>query len=110
KMFSKGEKYTVLGYDFRRREIYVDRSHSGLTSFSKAFATRVGAPLHLNSPRLRLEVLADRSSVELFADNGHVVLTNLVFPEEDAFGLEAFSSNGATKVEIQASTLRSTWR
>ncbi len=78
-------------------ELYVDRSHSGRTSFSKEFPARIAAPLRTDSPKLRLEILADRNSLEVFADGGHVVLTNLVFPEEDAYGLETFSSNPASR-------------
>jgi sucrose-6-phosphate hydrolase SacC (GH32 family) len=89
--------------------MYVDRSHSGLTSFSKDFATRVAAPLRLNSPKLQLEILADRNSVEVFADGGHVVLTNLVFPEQDAYDLETVSTDRGTTVEVEGWTLRSIW-
>jgi fructan beta-fructosidase len=87
----------------------VDRSHSGITSFSKDFPVRIAAPLHVNSPTLRLEILADRNSVEVFADGGHVALTNLVFPEQNAYGLETFSSDRTGTVELEGWTVPSMW-
>jgi fructan beta-fructosidase len=109
KLLVKGGTYTVIGFDSGRNELYVDRSHSGRTNFSKDFPARVAAPLHAGLPKLGLEVLVDRSSIEVFADAGHVVLTNLVFPDDDAYGLEAFSSHGSGTVELESWTLRSVW-
>jgi len=109
RLLKKGGTYTQIGFDSGRNELYVDRSHSGRTNFSKDFPARVAAPLHVGSPKLRLEVLVDRSSIEVFAYAGHVVLTNLVFPDDDAYGLEAFSSDGSSTVELESWTLRSVW-
>ncbi len=109
KLFTKGASYTTVGFDARRSEVYFDRTHSGVTNFSKDFPTKVSAPLRLSSSKLRLEILADRNSIEVFADGGHIALTDLVFPEEDAFGIETFSSSGASRVEVEGWTLRSIW-
>jgi fructan beta-fructosidase len=110
KLFAKGAQYTSVGFDPSRRELYVDRSRSGRTSFSPNFATRVAAPLKITSRELRLEILADRNSLEVFADGGHVVMTNLVFPDQDAYGLETISSDPETTVALEGWTLRSVWR
>lgn len=109
KVFAKGENYTLVGFDPGRGELYVDRSHCGHTSFSQNFATRVAAPLRTTARELQLEILADRNSLEVFADFGHVVMTNLVFPDEDAYGLETFSSDAGTTVALEAWTLHSIW-
>jgi sucrose-6-phosphate hydrolase SacC (GH32 family) len=109
KLFAAGANYTLVGFDPSRQELYVDRSRSGQTSFSPNFATRVAAPLRTTSRDLRLEILADRNSLEVFADGGHVVLTNLVFPEEDAYGVETFSPDPGTTVLLEGWTLRSIW-
>ena len=55
-----------------------DRSRSGLTDFSQHFPETAVAPLHrkLNSVR----IFIDRSSVEVFGNNGEVCMTSLVFP------------------------------
>lgn len=109
KLFAKDATYTSVGFNVGRGELYVDRTHSGMTSFSKDFLVRIAAPLHITSPTLQLEILADRNSLEVFADGGHVVLTNLVFPEQNAYGLEIFSSDRTGTVELEGWTVPSIW-
>lgn len=87
-------QYTSVGYDRRTERLFVDRTRSGLTSFSKAFPARVEAPLTLDNPVLSLNLLVDRNSVEVFAEGGRVVSTNLVFPPTDASGIEAYARGG----------------
>jgi fructan beta-fructosidase len=43
---------------------------------------------------LRLEVLVDKSSLEVFVSNGEKVLTSHVYPDAGASGLTAFSTGG----------------
>ncbi len=88
KLFSDGKNYTSVGYDPAKKVLFVDRSHSGLTGFSPDFPSRIEAPLTPKSKSLKVEVLADRSSLEVFADEGRIVSTNLVFPPPDAHGIE----------------------
>ncbi|HVX66712.1 MAG TPA: glycoside hydrolase family 32 protein [Bryobacteraceae bacterium] len=88
-----GDAYTEVGYDAARGEVFVDRTHSGLTDFSPEFPGRTAAPLPLGGGPLRLVLVADRSSVEVFAQDGRVTLTNLVYPPEGARSVE-FSTRG----------------
>ncbi|MGA8027559.1 MAG: glycoside hydrolase family 32 protein, partial [Bryobacteraceae bacterium] len=81
---------TLVGYDRGARKLFVDRTHSGLVGFSKDFPARVEAPLSISGNVLRLNLLVDRCSVEVFADDGHVAMTNLVFPPRGAMGLEMY--------------------
>jgi fructan beta-fructosidase len=73
---------TRIGIDRGRSLIYIDRSSSGLTSFSKHFPGRQEAPLHIGDT-VKLNVLVDRSSVEVFANNGEVTLADRVYPQEE---------------------------
>jgi len=70
---------TTVGYDKKRQELFVDRAHSGVVDFSPYFPTRTAVPLPA-SDSLELDILVDRSSVEVFAQQGRVAITNLVFP------------------------------
>jgi fructan beta-fructosidase len=49
------------------------------------------APLHLAGSVLSLDIVVDRSSLEVFADGGRITMTNLVFPAEGAYGLQFYS-------------------
>jgi sucrose-6-phosphate hydrolase SacC (GH32 family) len=66
----------------------VDRTQAGKTSFSEAFAGRHTAPRTIDDQQLVLHAFIDRASVELFADNGQTVMTEIFFPNEDFTKLE----------------------
>jgi fructan beta-fructosidase len=88
-----GSAYTDVGYDKTRGEVFVDRTHSGRTDFSAEFPARTAAPLALGGEALRLTILVDRSSVEVFAQDGRVTLTNLIYPPAGGRSVE-FSARG----------------
>ena len=81
----EGEEY-VLTYDQKAMTLTADRSKSGMTDFNENF-TKAGdkgeapmvAPLHNKLTSLRIFI--DKSSVEVFGNNGEVAVTNLVFPK-----------------------------
>ncbi len=73
----KGEKVV-----FRKNgeELSFDRSQSGITGFSNVFGNLHTAPLEgLEVEQLR--IFLDRSSIEIFVNNGELVLTEIIFPE-----------------------------
>ena len=65
------------------RHITLDRSAPGTSDFSPRFSPRHTAPLpdELAGEPLDLRIFVDRSSVEVFAADGAVTLTDLVLPE-----------------------------
>ena len=86
---------TFIGVDRTKGEIYVDRSRSGEgVSFSKSFLGRHSAPATNLSGKVRLHVFVDSGSVEVFAMDGEVVLTELIFPKPESGGLCAYSIGG----------------
>ena len=109
KLMSKNGAYTVIGYDASRKEVFVDRTRSGETGFSKDFPARTGAPLpHVSGP-IDFEILVDKNSVEVFAAGGRVAITNLIFaPEQNRL---VFFSEGGTAKMLRAETwlLHSIW-
>ncbi|MCS6846199.1 MAG: glycoside hydrolase family 32 protein [Anaerolineae bacterium] len=89
---------TVIGYNAAEGQLFVDRSRSGNVSFSPRFAERHAAPCPLRDGALALHVLVDACSVEVFADDGRVVISDLIFPEPESDGIEVFG-DGATRVQ-----------
>lgn len=89
---------TEIGFDRARGELYVDRSHSGVIPNAE-FAGRSAVPLTLGGNRLQLRIWVDRSSVEVFEDDGGRVLTELVFPGPLSDGIEVFARGGAARVD-----------
>ncbi|NUT91687.1 MAG: glycoside hydrolase family 32 protein [Saccharothrix sp.] len=92
-----GEK-TVIGYDSGARELYVDRTRSGQVGFSADFPGVQRVRLDPVDGRVRLRVLVDRSSVEVFGGAGEVVITDLVFPGAGSDGVRVFAEGGAARV------------
>jgi sucrose-6-phosphate hydrolase SacC (GH32 family) len=110
KLLSDGPVYTLVGYNRTRGEIFVDRTHSGVTDFSRDFPVRTAAPLKIGNAPLRLTILVDRSTVEVFAQGGQVAITNLVYPPADAQSIEFYSRGGKVRhIGVDAWSLRSTW-
>lgn len=104
KVLADKQNYTSVGYDPAKKVLFVDRTHSGLTSFSPDFPARLEAPLHATGDSLSVEILVDRCSLEVFADGGRVVSTNLVFPPAGANAIEHI---GGGKVLAVQEVLRS---
>lgn len=73
----KGEQ-VVLTYDEKSRTFAMDRTKSGLKGFSDEFAALTVAPVHGKLSQLRLFI--DRCSIEVFASDGTMAMSNLVFP------------------------------
>ncbi len=75
---AEGEE-AVITYDQKAMTLSFDRSKSGETAFNQNFAVKTTAPVQRKLTSLRIFI--DNSSVEVFGNNGEVVLTNLVFPK-----------------------------
>ena len=77
---SKGEK-VHMHVDTQRRQFVMERSESGLTDFSRDFPAMTVAPVG-ETDEISLRIYVDRSSIEVFGENGEYVMTNRVFPSE----------------------------
>ena len=71
---------TIIGYDAESAEVYVDRTRSGESGFSRDFPGIQRAPLAARNGKVHLHILVDWSSVEVFADKGQTVITDQIFP------------------------------
>ena len=101
---------TLIAFDRDRQQLFVDRTRSGEINFNKAFPARTAAPLKPEGDRLHLRVLVDRNSIEVFAADGTVTMTNLVFPPSNARGIEFYSKGGSAElISAELWPLASTW-
>ena len=74
---SKGEK-VVMTYKAKNETFSMDRTLSGKTDFSSDFAAITTAPVYGKMNKLRIFI--DKSSIEVFDNDGKMAMTNLVFP------------------------------
>jgi fructan beta-fructosidase len=92
---------TVVGYDVARREMFVDRTKSGNSGFHRDFPGRHAAPLTASPDgRVKLHVLVDRYSVELFGNDGESVITDLIFPGEKSRGVQVYCDGGGADYSL----------
>ena len=76
------DELTALRCDPSAGQITVDRSRSGQVTFHPRFSVRHHAPARFAGDRLSLQLLLDTSSLEIFAQQGETVFTELIFPSD----------------------------
>ncbi|MGG3622294.1 glycoside hydrolase family 32 protein [Bacillus gobiensis] len=93
------DQATTIGYNNEKKTIYLDRSFSGESYFNDQFAKVHEAPLEPVDGHVKMRILVDRSSVELFGNDGQVSITDQIFPKGSSDGIELFSSDGDVTLE-----------
>jgi len=100
----------LIGYDAASNRYYIDRTQSGNNDFSKEFAGIHYAPRIATGSKFPVKLLVDVASVELFADNGKTVMTEIFFPDEKFTRLRLIPNKGQLKLNAGTVTeLKSIW-
>lgn len=69
------------------------------------------APLAPEQGRIKLRILVDRTSLEVYGNDGRVALTSCFLPNPKDLGLQVFANGGKAKViSLRAWPLKSAWR
>ena len=89
---------TKIGYDAVKQQFFVDRSLAGDEKIRKE---NIRKTIDLQNPTgtIRMEILVDKSSLEVFFNNGEKVYTTYIFPDTDAYGLSAFATGGTVTIK-----------
>jgi len=87
---------TVIGYDHTQHKVYIDRSHSGGRINPKKIMQSV--QVAENDGKIKFEILFDKSSLEVFVNDGEQVFTTYIYPPKDADGISVFSINGKSEI------------
>jgi fructan beta-fructosidase len=101
------EKY-VLDINASARTLTAHRtSATGQTSFNGTFSVpSIQAPLNVSGTNVTLDLFVDKSSIEIFTQNGSMSMTNLVFPKSI---YNSLNITGAT-YEAQIRELKRIWQ
>lgn len=103
---SAGEEF-IVSYDHAQKQFIVNRSRAGQTDFSDKFAAENStAPRISNSEDLNAIIILDKTSIEMFFDDGKTVMTEIFFPNQpwDEFsfsGLEDFTVSNLKAYELE---------
>lgn len=76
---------TVIGFDKGKHQVFVDRGGGG---------KRQTIDLSGSGDKVRLRILFDKSSLEVFVNDGEQVLTDYIYPGEGASGCVVFAEGG----------------
>ena len=80
---------TVIGYDKVKKLVFVDRGSGD---------KRQSVDLPGSGDKVRLRILFDKSSLEVFVNDGERVLTDTIYPGEGATGCAVFAEGGTAVV------------
>jgi len=100
----------IIGFDKKQNEYFIDRTRSGKTNFQPDFAARHFAPRFTTNPKMEISLLIDISSVELFADGGLTVMTEIFFPSEPFNQVSIQSTDNALMKHFEYIKLNNIWK
>lgn len=69
-----------ISFGYTKNEFRFDRTRSGISDFHKEFAGLHKAPFYGDPRVTSIDIYVDLSSIEVFINDGELVLTELVFP------------------------------
>lgn len=79
-LLKNGEEKSILSYDVASQKLSFDRTKSGKVDFNKMFPSVESMKVMPQNGTLKLDIFVDNSIIEIFANDGKAVLTDLVFP------------------------------
>lgn len=86
---------TVIGYNTKNKELYIGHNVNG--SITEPMHKTTIDPIN---NKIKLKVLLDKSSLEVFANDGEKVITTLIFPDKNATQFSLFAKGGNVKADV----------
>lgn len=101
---------TIVGYDVKNGQLFLDRTASGQKGFHQDFAAKHKASLSPKQGKVKLRIFVDWSSIEVFANDGEVAMTDLIFPDSTSRTIELFAHNGQVQlISLTLHPLKKIW-
>lgn len=91
---SKLQEETLIYYSSGEEKLVLDRNRSGMC---KQGIRRCGIK---NNGKLNLRIFMDKSSIEIFVNEGEEVFTSRIYPSKESQGIEFFSIGGEIDLDI----------
>ncbi|WP_225000228.1 glycoside hydrolase family 32 protein [Cesiribacter sp. SM1] len=88
----------LVGYDAAKNQYFIDRTKAGTHKFSDEFAGIHYGPRLASGAVHTMKLLVDVASVELFADGGKTVMTDIFFPDEEFTNVRLVSQKGNVRI------------
>ncbi len=101
-----GSSETLIGYE--NGQMFIDRTKSDNVDFDPQFTGRHEVSLQSQQGKIKLHVFVDRSSVEVFGNDGAAVLTDRIFPNSSTQNIELRGAGKCLALNIWQ--LKSIWK
>ena len=89
-----------FGINKNEKCFYIDRKNASQKSFSNEFANKISkAPITYDSNSIDVRVIIDKTSIEVFYDNGKTVMTEIFFSDKPIESLSVTKAN--SEFELQ---------
>jgi fructan beta-fructosidase len=96
---NKHEKM-IAAFNTQTKQVFIDRKASGKTDFSEHFQGKHSAPYQISKEgEISFHAFIDLSSLELFVDQGALVMTELCFPESGMESIHLYSNNESVRLK-----------
>nr|WP_274378781.1 GH32 C-terminal domain-containing protein [Streptococcus sp. S784/96/1] len=99
--------YTRLICDFNKQQLILDREKSGIPLATEYGTTRVLSNNIVSI--LKLQVFLDRSSIEIFINDGESVSSSRIFPQENQTHLFLNQAYSDSTINLKSWNLSSIW-
>lgn len=97
----------IFGYNHSENQFYIDRSKSGKVDFNEQFAKKPSvAPRIAENKKLEVTILLDKTSIELFYDQGSTVMTEIFFSKNSFQEFKALTNQAFTIQSLKVSELK----
>jgi sucrose-6-phosphate hydrolase SacC (GH32 family) len=106
---SAGEE-VVVGVAAHPLEVFVDRRRSRATPFHEAYPGRHAGPVRWREDRVRLRILFDRTTIEVFANDGETVVSDRLYPTQSLERLETLAEGRGVVTPMRLWELRPVWK
>lgn len=98
----------VISYDTESHNLVIDRTDCAKEQMPK-FRRMAHAKVEPVNGKLRMHIYVDKSSIELFTNDGKDVFTLLTYPSETQTGIETFALRPGTSMDFKGWMLESVW-
>ena len=105
-----GGEELLIGFDKKTNQYYIDRSKAGKINFESGFGAKHTAPRISVNAGTDVTLLVDVASVELFADSGLTVMTDIVFPNKTLNKVSIKSLDGLILKSLSYSKIEGIWK
>ena len=103
-------EFVLLRLDPGQKQIVFDRMNSGKVDFNDSFAEKVHTlPYDPEDKFVDIRMILDRSSIELFIDDGRYVMTELFFPNRAFTQMQLDPADDILIKDLQIKTVENIW-